>query len=285
MSVRFVAEVSSNHARDLRRCLSFVDAAADIGCFGVKFQLFRIDELFAPEVLKRSPAHRAREAWQLPVEFLAPVAERSHALGLDFLCTPFYLDAVQELLPFVDAYKIASYELLWSELLRASASTGKPMVLSTGMATMEEVAAAVGTLRASGCGDLTLLHCVSGYPASPAECNLAAIATLRDTFGCKVGWSDHSVDEGVVGRAVDRWGADMVEFHLDLDRHGSEYARGHCWLPEEIRPVIARASAGSVADGTGEKLPAPSESAEREWRADPADGLRPLRRIRADWRP
>lgn len=285
MSVRFVAEVSSNHARDLERCFAFVDAAADAGCSGIKFQLFKIDELFAPEILERSPEHRAREAWELPVEFLRPIAERSHARGLDFLCTPFYLDAVEQLLPLVDAYKVASYELLWADLLRACAATGKPVVLSTGMATMEEVAAAVGTLRDAGCCDLTLLHCVSGYPAPAAECNLAAVATLRETFGCKVGWSDHSVNAGVVERAVHRWGADMVEFHLDLDRQGEEYATGHCWLPEGIGPVIARICAGVDADGTGDKLPAPSELAEREWRADPADGLRPLRRVRVDWRP
>jgi N-acetylneuraminate synthase len=102
MSARFVAEVSSNHARELGRCLTFVDAAAGAGCSGIKFQLFKIGELFAPEILERSPEHRAREAWQLPVEFLGPIAERSHERGLDFLCTPFHLDAVEQLLPFVE---------------------------------------------------------------------------------------------------------------------------------------------------------------------------------------
>jgi N-acetylneuraminate synthase len=285
VNVRFVAEVSSNHARDLERCFAFVDAAADAGCSGVKFQLFKIDELFAPEILGRSPELRAREAWELPLEFLSPIAERSHLRGLDFLCTPFYLDAVEQLLPFVDAYKVASYELLWADLLRACAATGKPIVLSTGMATIEEIGTAVGVVRDAGCCDLTLLHCVSSYPAPPAECNLAAVATLREAFGCKVGWSDHSVNAGVVERAVNRWGAEMVEFHLDLDREGDEYATGHCWLPGEIGTVIAGIDAGVEADGRGDKLPAPSELAEREWRADPTDGLRPLRHIRADWKP
>ncbi|MEI6727619.1 MAG: N-acetylneuraminate synthase family protein [Actinomycetes bacterium] len=285
MTARFVAEVSSNHARDLDRCFSFIDAAAEVGCSGIKFQLFRIGELFAPEILRRSAELRARRAWELPVEFLGPIAERSHLRGLDFLCTPFYLDAVEELLPFVDAYKVASYELLWADLLRACAATGKPVVLSTGMATMDEVGVAVATLRGAGCGDLTLLHYVSDYPASPAECNLAAIATLRDAFGCEVGWSDHSVVAGVVERAVHRWGAAMVEFHLDLDQLGEEYSAGHCWLPDEIAPLIASARAGVEADGAGGKGPVSSESAERDWRADPVDGLRPLRSVRATWRP
>jgi N-acetylneuraminate synthase len=285
MSPRFVAEVSSNHSRDVERSLAFVDAAADVACAGIKFQLYRVDELFAPEIVQRSPKVRARKAWELPLALLDPIAERARDRGLEFLCTPFYLDAVAQLEPFVDAYKVASYELLWSDLLGACAATGKPVVLSTGMATMNEIETAVGVLRDAGCSDLTLLHCVSGYPAPPTECNVAAIATLREAFGCRVGWSDHSVNAGVVERAVHHWGADMVEFHLDLDGQGEEYATGHCWLPEEIAPVIARMNVGVEADGTGQKVPAASEATEREWRADPADGLRPLRHLRAGWRP
>ena len=277
---RFVAEVSSNHARDLDRCLAFVDAAADAGCSAVKFQLFRVRELFAPQVLEQHAELRAREAWELPVPFLEPIAARSHERGLEFMCTPFYLDAVDELYPLVDAYKVASYELLWTDLLRSCAETGKPVVLSTGMATLEEVGAAVETLRDAGCEDLTLLHCVSGYPTPREQCNLAAIKTLHKAFGCPVGWSDHSVAAGVVERAVHRWRAAMIEFHLDLDRGGAEYAAGHCWLPEDIAPVISRVRAGVEADGTGEKVPAAAELADREWRADPSDGLRPLRHTR-----
>ena len=279
---RFVAEVSSNHARDLDRCLAFVDASAEAGCSGVKFQLFRVRELFAPEVLERRPELRAREAWELPVAFLDPIAARSHERGLEFLCTPFHLDAVEELYPFVDAYKVASYELLWSDLLRACAQTGKPVVLSTGMATLDEVGGAVATLRDAGCTDLTLLHCVSGYPTPPQQCNLAAIKTLRKAFDCATGWSDHSVDAGVVERAVHRWRASMVEFHLDLDRTGAEFAAGHCWLPDDIARVISGVRTGFAADGTGEKIPAPVELLDRDWRADPSDGLRPLRRTRQE---
>src|SRR5215469_11475365 len=93
----FIAEASSNHDRDLMRALAFVDAAADCGCDAVKFQLFRIDRLFAPEILARSAQHRDRKAWELPLPHLEPIAERCLARGIRFGCTPFYLEAVEEL--------------------------------------------------------------------------------------------------------------------------------------------------------------------------------------------
>ena len=280
MPVRFVAEVSSNHHRDLDRCLAFIDEAAEIGCDAVKFQLFKIDQLFAPEILQQSEEHRRRRDWELPVEFLPHLAERCAHRNVKFACTPFFLAAVEELLPYVSFFKVASYELLWTDLLVACARTGKPVVLSTGMATLDEVTGAVSTLRGAGCTDLTLLHCVSGYPTPADECNLAAIQTLRHACGCPVGWSDHSGDPAVIQRAVHRWGACMVEFHLDLDGTGDEFRTGHCWLPNQIGPAIESVAVGQEADGSGQKTPSPSEEADREWRADPSDGLRPLRSIR-----
>jgi len=279
----FVAEVSSNHNRDLDRALAFVDAAADAGCDAVKFQLFRVGELFAPEVLERSEQHRLRAEWELPLEFLPPLAQRAHQRGIRFSCTPFYLDAVAELEPHVDFFKIASYELLWDDLLAACSATGRPAVLSTGMATLEEIGHAVEIMYGAGAADVTLLHCVSSYPAPAGECNLAAIETLRRRFDCRVGWSDHSVDPAVVLRAVHTWSAEMVEFHFDLDEAGAEFSGGHCWLPKGISELIAQVRRGIDADGDGEKRPAKHEEAERLWRADPVDGLRPLREIRDSW--
>ncbi len=285
MSVRFVAEVSSNHNRDLDRCLRFVDTAARIGCWGVKFQLFRLDRLFAPEALAHNPNLEARRSWELQPEFLPRLSSRSRQRGLRFGCTPFDLQAVEELRPHVDFYKIASYELLWDDLLAACAATGRPVVLSTGLADLEEVAHAVGVLRSAGCRDLTLLHCISAYPAPPRDCNLGAIATLRERFGVATGWSDHSVDPGVVHRAVHRWGAAMVEFHLDLDGSGVEWGFGHCWTPDAIARVIEEVAAGLAADGHGRKEPVEAEREERLWRADPSDGLRPLRSLRPTLAP
>src|SRR5665213_4551274 len=134
----FIAEASSNHDRDLSRALAFVDAAADAGCDAVKFQLFKIDRMFAPEILSQSEKHRERRQWELPLAHLAPLAERCLKRGIQFSCTPFYLEAVEELRPFVAFYKVASYELLVDDLLKACGRSGKPVVLSTGMATMDE---------------------------------------------------------------------------------------------------------------------------------------------------
>lgn len=281
----FIAEASSNHGRELARALKFVDVAADAGCDAVKFQLFRIDHLFAPEILAKSPTHRARKEWELPLEHLAPLAERCSERGILFSCTPFYREAVAQLRPYVAFYKVASYELMVTELLADCAATGKPVVLSTGMAMMDEILAAVGILRSAGCQDITLLHCVSAYPTPADEANLAAIQSLREATGVKVGWSDHTRRPAVIERAVHRWGAAAIEFHLDLDGRGAEYAAGHCWLPGEIAPVIARIRESFAADGTGFKEPQPSEADDRAWRADPSDGMRPLKSVRAVWEP
>lgn len=281
----FIAEASSNHGCDLGRALAFVDAAADCGCDAVKFQLFKIDRMFAPEILSRSTKHRARREWELPRQHLAPLAEHCLKRGIQFSCTPFYLEAVEELRPFVAFYKIASYELLVADLLKACARSGKPIVLSTGMATMDEIKHAARTLKDAGAVEITLLHCVSAYPTPVDEANLSAMEIIREATACPVGWSDHTRRPAVIERAVHRWGARAVEFHLDLDGTGAEYAAGHCWLPAEIAPVIARIRESRVADGTGFKGPQPSELADRDWRADPMDGMRPLRRIRAAWEP
>ncbi len=165
----FIAEASSNHGRDLSRALAFVDAAAEAGCDAVKFQLFKIERMFAPEILYRSAKHRSRRDWELPKSHLAPLAEHCLARGIQFSCTPFYLEAVEELRPFVAFYKVASYELLVRDLLRACARTGKPIVLSTGMATMDEIVEAAQILKEAGATDVTLLHCVSAYPTPAAE--------------------------------------------------------------------------------------------------------------------
>ncbi len=279
----FIAEVSSNHSKDLGRALEFIDIAAEIGCDAVKFQLFKIDKLFAPEILLKSQDHRKRKNWELPIEFLPHLAERCKKLNIDFSCTPFYLDAVNELELYVDFYKIASYELLWDELHAKCAKTGKPVIISTGMAEISEIVHAVEVLKTNGCKDPTVLHCTSAYPTPYNEANLAAIDAIRSATNCKIGWSDHTVNEGVIHRAISFWGASVVEFHLDIEGQGDEFESGHCWLPGQIKKVIDSVKSGVIADGDGIKAPTPSEISDRDWRCDPSDGLRPFKHIRKEF--
>jgi sialic acid synthase SpsE len=286
---RLIAELGSNHNRDLDRALALVDACADAGAHAVKLQVFRIEDLFTAAVRAARPELEARRAWELPLELLAPLRERATARGLQLGATPFGLWAIEPLLEHVDFLKVASYELLWHDLVAACAATGRPLIMSTGMATLDEVVAAVDVARAAGASDLRLLHCVSGYPTPPAQANLAAIATLREATGCPVGWSDHTVDAAVVARAVRRWGATDVELHVDLDDAGHE-AGEHNWTLPGLRALSAALAAPrgpdgddgapDPADGSGVKAPMPVERFDVAWRADPSDGLRPLRATR-----
>jgi sialic acid synthase SpsE len=279
--VRLIAEIGSNHNRDPERLAALVACAGAAGCSAVKLQVFRVEDLFAPEALAANPRLAERHAWEFPLGLLPDVRVACDDAGLALGATPFALWAVEALAPHVDFFKIASYELLWHELIRACAATSKPLIVSTGMATEDEIAAAV---EVAG-GELRLLHCVSGYPTPPAQANLAAIETLRARFGCPVGWSDHTGSEEVVVRAVARWQASDVELHIDLDGTGLE-AGPHNWTPDRIaglRSAIGAATLEPVSelDGDGRKRPQPVEQPDLPWRADPADGLRPLRALRA----
>lgn len=280
----FVAEASSNHGQDLDRALLIVEAAAAAGFNAVKFQYFRMRELFAPEILAQSASHRSRTAWELPSSFIPVLSAQARAQGMHFSCTPFSLSAVTKLAPHVDFLKIASYELLWDDLVRECAKTRLPLVISTGMANLAEVDHALEVAFGAGCEDLTLLHCVSAYPTPIEDANLSAIETLRAHTGLSVGWSDHTNDPAVIHRAVHRWGASFVELHLDLDGRGAEFGPGHCWLPDTAGKLIRDLGVGVKADGHGRKEAAPSEEPECVWRADPSDGLRPLLEERARWR-
>lgn len=279
-NIFFISEVSSNHSQNIERALKFIDQSASIGCGAVKFQLFKIEKLFSKEVLDNKPEISKRKKWELPLEFLPVLAQRCSEKKIQFSCTPFYLEAVKELNEFVDFFKIASYELLWDDLLVACAKTRKPLILSTGMATMNEIEHAVKIIKKNGCERLTLLHCTSAYPTPHNEANLAAIETLRNKFACTVGWSDHTVNSGVINRAINKWGAKVIEFHMDLEGEGDEFNSGHCWLPNQIAHTIKQVNEGLSADGDGVKNPVESEKPDRLWRADPSDGLRPLKSIR-----
>ena len=279
----FIAEVSSNHNGDLERCLEFVRVAAELGCDGIKFQLFSIDKLFASIALQVKPELNARRTWELPISYLPAIKRACIKHNLLLGCTPFDIANIEPLVNYgVDFIKIASYSLLDWRLLRACANANRRLVISTGMGTREEIGSALDVIHRYKC-DVTLLHCISQYPTPPESCNLAYINNLRSSFGVKAGWSDHSRTPSVIYLASILYDASMVEFHLDLDGEGAEYGQGHCWLPAEIGPVIEGCKRQRLIGGTGRKDHfSLAEHEERLWRADPSDGLRPVMSLRKE---
>lgn len=279
----FVAEISSNHNGDLQRCIEMIDASAEAGCDAVKFQLFKINELFSPEAINHNPDIPKRVAWELKEELIPALSEHTRKRGMLFSVTPFYISGVQLLNEWVDFFKIASYELLWTDLFRACAATGKPLVFSIGMSTPDEIEGALQVIGKSNVKEIVVLHCNSAYPTPLPDVNLAVITTLRNKFSSylpgkqiEFGWSDHTVNDAVVLSSIFRHDSKMIEFHIDLDGTGYEYKSGHCWLPSQIGNVIKMVREANVSEGNGIITPSNSELVERQWRADATDGLRPL---------
>lgn len=281
MDTKFIAEVCSNHNGSLNRCLKFIKTAKEIGCYGVKFQLFKTEKLFANEILKKSPIHRKRKKWELPEKFIKRISVECKKRKIKFGCTPFYLESLPLLKKYVDFIKISSYEILWRDLLIECAKLRKPIIFSTGMANIKEIRNAKKILKYNGAKDITVLHCVSEYPANLDKINLNYFSYLKKNISTKVGWSDHTRDKLLLNYLISKFNLDAVEFHLDLDKKGFEYGDGHCWLPEEIENVIKFYS--KVKNKNSKKnLKKISliEKKERFWRADPIDGLRPMKIIR-----
>ncbi len=279
----FVSEVSSNHNGDMSRCKEMIDATKESGCDGVKFQLFKIRDLFSNEAIDKNPKLLNRVQWELSESFIPELSGYAHSKGLLFSCTPFYIDAVNVLAPYVDFFKIASYELLWKELFTACANTGKPLVFSVGMAIEEEIRVALDSLRDTTVDEILILHCNSSYPTPVKDVNLSVIDTLREKFSgylpgkmIDIGWSDHTVLSSVMLSSVLKYNSRMVEFHIDLDGSGYEFESGHCWLPAQIKNVIETLKEAKSAEGSPVITPSESELYERKWRADASDGLRPL---------
>ena len=279
-NTRFIAEVCSNHNGSLKRCLDFVRKSKEIGCYAVKFQMFKIDELFSQDILKKSEIHRDRKKWELNEKFIPIIAEECKRQKIKFGCTPFYIDAVKKLEKYVDFFKIGSYEILWTDLFSECAKTGKPVIFSTGMANNDEIKKAYQNLKKNKCKDISIMHCVSEYPANVNNCNLHYINYLRKNFNTKIGWSDHPTDQFLLNFICTNFNVDLVEFHLDLDGKGYEYGPGHCWKPEEINTVINYKYRNNIFNQINfkktKKIISLKEKVERDWRADPRDGLRPL---------
>ncbi|MDA9085120.1 N-acetylneuraminate synthase family protein [Candidatus Pelagibacter sp.] len=282
--INFIAEISSNHNKSLKRTFSLIDSAKKNGFNSVKFQLFKINELFSQEILENSYEHRKRTKWELPLDFIPKISKYCKQKKIKFGCTPFYLEGVNFLKDYVDFFKISSYELLWDKLLIECSKTNKPIIISTGMATLNEVSKAVKILKKTGNKKITVMHCVSAYPADYKFANLSVIEKLRKKLKVNIGWSDHTVNSNVIMRAIYKWNVKDIELHYDLeDKKGFEFKGGHCWLPHNAFEMISNINEGIFSDGKDTKKPTASELNDRNWRTDPIDGLRPFIKIRKKW--
>lgn len=264
-----IAEMSGNHNQSLERALEIVEAAAAAGAHALKLQTYTADTITLPvresEFFIDDPASiwRGNSLYDLykvahtPWEWHAPLMQRARELGMTCFSSPFDETAV-DFLESLDApaYKIASFENVHLPLIRKVAATGKPLIISTGMATVAEIDDAVCAARESGCRELVLLKCTSTYPSPPVNTNVLTIPHLRTLFDCEVGLSDHTMGIGAAVAAVAH-GACVIEKHFTLDRGDGGVDSSFSLEPAELRALIVETerawqSLGQVAYGPTE---------------------------------
>jgi N-acetylneuraminate synthase len=256
-----IAELSGNHNGSLDRAIRLVEAAAATGAQCLKLQTYRADTLTLdvmegefvisdPKSLwKGRSLHSLYEEAHTPWEWHEPIMKRAAELGVVCFSSPFDETAVDFLEGLdVPAYKIGSFECTHLPLLKKVAETGKPVILSTGMATVAEIDEAVRTLRAGGCSELALLKCTSSYPSTPENSNLATLPHLREMFGCEVGISDHTLGIGVSVAAV-ALGAVIIEKHFTLARADGGVDSAFSMEPDEMKALVVESERAWQAMG------------------------------------
>jgi len=264
-----IAEMSGNHNQSLERALKIVDAAAAAGAHALKLQTYTADtmtlainegEFFINDegsLWKGQSLHDLYKLAYTPWEWHAPIMRRAHELGMLCFSSPFDETAVDFLASLdVPAYKIASFENVHLPLIRKAAATGKPLIISTGMATLAEIDDAVKAARDAGCRDLILLKCTSTYPATPESSNVLTIPDLRERFDCEIGLSDHTMGLGAAVAAVAH-GATVIEKHFTLRRADGGVDSAFSLEPEELRALVieterAWQSLGEISYGPGD---------------------------------
>lgn len=264
-----IAEMSGNHNQSLGRAIEIVEAAAAAGAHAIKLQTYTADtmtldvaegEFFISDersLWKGSNLHDLYAIAHTPWDWHAPIMRRAAELGLICFSTPFDESAVDFLESLdVPAYKIASFENIHLPLIRKVAATGKPLIISTGMASLAEIDDAVRAAREAGCTQLVLLKCTSTYPATPINSNVLTIPNLRAAFDCEVGLSDHTMGIGVSAAAVAH-GATVVEKHFTLRRSDGGVDSSFSLEPDEMRALVVETerawqSLGRVSFGVTE---------------------------------
>ena len=265
-----IAEMSGNHNQSLERALEIVDAAAAAGAHALKIQTYTADTMTLDvsegefSIRDKNSLWNGKTLYQLyqeaqtPWEWHAPIFERARRHGMIGFSSPFDESAVDFLENLaVPCYKIASFENTDIPLIRKVAATGKPMIISTGMATAEELDESVRTARKAGARDILLLKCTSTYPATPDDTNILTIPDMRARFGCEVGLSDHTMGIGVAVASV-ALGACALEKHFTLRRADGGVDSAFSLEPEEFRSLVIEAerawqALGAVRYGATEK--------------------------------
>lgn len=273
-----IAEMSGNHNQSLDRALELVEAAAKAGAHALKLQTYTADTMTLdcskPGFVIEDPKSLwvGEQLYQLyqkahtPWDWHQPIFERARTLGMIPFSTPFDHTAVDflELLD-VDCYKIASFENTDMPLIQKVARTGKPMIISTGMATVAELHRSVTAAREAGCKHLVLLKCTSTYPATPINSNIATIPHMRELFDCQVGLSDHTMGSGVSVASV-VLGATVIEKHFTLARADGGVDSTFSLEPEELRQLVVETERAWQAVGTVKYGPSQAEKKSLQFR-------------------
>lgn len=245
-----IAEMSGNHNQSLERALEIVEVAAKTGAQCLKIQTYTPDTMTLDlnerefhigdqdSLWKGKSLYNLYKEAYTPWEWHEPIFRKARSLGMIPFSTPFDNTAVDFLESLeVPCYKIASAEIIDIPLIRKVASTGKPMIISTGMATLAEISEAVDTAREYGCNDLILLKCTSTYPAIPADSNILTIPNMRNVFNCEVGISDHTMGLGVSVASIALSGT-VIEKHLTLDRSEGGVDSAFSLEPAEFQQLV-----------------------------------------------
>lgn len=261
-----IAEAGSNHNGRLEQAKRLIDLAAAAGADAVKFQVFRASKLYPERAGHSDYLKDTRSIYdivselEMPYEWLPELARWSKERGVLFLASAFDEESVDRLDPFVPAFKIASYEMTHLPLVRYIAGKGKPVILSTGTANLDEVQEAMEAVRASGNTALMLMQCTAAYPAPLGSLNVRAIVTMKRAFGVPVGLSDHSRDPLVGPLAAVSVGANLLEKHFTVSNDLPGPDHRFAIQPDELRLMIRKVREIEQALGTGEKAMHPIEA-------------------------
>lgn len=270
-----IAEIGSNHNGDMELCRRLIDAAADAGADAVKFQSWTETSLIAEEEYARNPQYADKkkhfgslremvQAYQFTVEQHKEAKKHCDTRGITFCSTPFSNEEV-DLLESLDVpfYKIASMDIVHIPLLRYVARKQRPVVISTGMATLAEIEQAVNVIRREGNSQIVLLHCISIYPPEYETINLRNLLTLEQTFEVPVGFSDHTLGTAIPLAAI-ALGARVIEKHFTLDKEMAGWDHAISANPPEMKTIVEEGKNVFVALGSNRRFVSEAEMEKRK---------------------